>query len=419
MAANTPTSPPPADTQLRYRVSSIDVLRGWNVVLMLFVNNLASVHGLPEWLAHDESADGMTFVDVVFPAFCFIVGMALPLAMGGEDSSKTRASQLLPIWHRAIGLAALGVLMVNAAESYDTSRALVSKAAWELLVYVGAGCIWLRGPLLDSWARPGLRRAIGLTAWLVAALSFRGIGQEQRWLELQLHWWGILGLIGWAYLIAGHVYVFIRPRPGSLALAAIALWSWHILEHPASEIPVLSSWRMGGGHSTMAALVLAGAALVQWCRPALASGASVTTGPTHLLVRRALVFGCCCFAAGLVLHRAIPDHPAFLYSKNHATPPWALLSAAYTSWAWALVIATSQRTPARFEGFVRAVGQAALIAFLLEPLLANALAGCGRFDPGTLLGRRLDTGIFRAAAFAGLAAWATAKIRAAGLRFRL
>ena len=49
---------------------------------MTFVNYLAGVKHIPAWAKHmPEKADGYTFVDVVFPAFLFIVGVALPLAL--------------------------------------------------------------------------------------------------------------------------------------------------------------------------------------------------------------------------------------------------------------------------------------------------------------------------------------------------
>lgn len=64
------------------RVLSIDIFRGLTMLVMIFVNDLAGVQGLPWWNYHIPSGvNGMTYVDVVFPAFLFIVGMAIPLAV--------------------------------------------------------------------------------------------------------------------------------------------------------------------------------------------------------------------------------------------------------------------------------------------------------------------------------------------------
>ena len=63
------------------RIASIDIFRALTMLLMIFVNDLASVKGLPWWTYHIPPGEfGMTYVDVVFPAFLFIVGMAIPLA---------------------------------------------------------------------------------------------------------------------------------------------------------------------------------------------------------------------------------------------------------------------------------------------------------------------------------------------------
>ncbi len=68
------------------RILSIDVLRGLTILVMVFVNDISGVTGTPAWLKHIEpsDADGMTFVDAVFPVFLFIVGMSIPLAIGGR-----------------------------------------------------------------------------------------------------------------------------------------------------------------------------------------------------------------------------------------------------------------------------------------------------------------------------------------------
>src|SRR5437016_4807964 len=67
------------------RTASVDVLRGLVMFTMVFVNDIAGARGLPGWLKHFHNTpkhpSGMTFVDVVFPAFLFIVGMSIPLAI--------------------------------------------------------------------------------------------------------------------------------------------------------------------------------------------------------------------------------------------------------------------------------------------------------------------------------------------------
>ena len=66
----------------RQRIVSIDAFRGLTILVMVFVNQLAGVSGVPQWARHMKAdADAMSFVDVVFPAFLFIVGMSIPFAL--------------------------------------------------------------------------------------------------------------------------------------------------------------------------------------------------------------------------------------------------------------------------------------------------------------------------------------------------
>jgi len=54
------------------RLASIDIFRGLTMVVMIFVNELASVHGLPWWTYHAPGrVDAMTYVDMVYPFFLF------------------------------------------------------------------------------------------------------------------------------------------------------------------------------------------------------------------------------------------------------------------------------------------------------------------------------------------------------------
>ena len=52
------------------RIESIDVIRGLTILVMIFVNDIGNVPGTPKWMKHMPTrSDGMTFVDLVFPAF--------------------------------------------------------------------------------------------------------------------------------------------------------------------------------------------------------------------------------------------------------------------------------------------------------------------------------------------------------------
>ena len=101
-----PTASPPA----AYRITSIDALRGFVMFMMIFVNDLAGApHELvPDWMVHfsdrHRGGSGMTFVDLVFPAFLFIVGMSIPFALG------SRSNKGIPLWKTILHILARGRL---------------------------------------------------------------------------------------------------------------------------------------------------------------------------------------------------------------------------------------------------------------------------------------------------------------------
>src|SRR6188768_3343824 len=100
---------------------SIDAIRGITIFTMIFVNELAGVKNIPLWMKHmPADADAMTFVDVVFPAFLFIVGMSVPFAINNRVSKGDSVAQVQKhILIRTIGLLVLGIFMVNAEGDYN------------------------------------------------------------------------------------------------------------------------------------------------------------------------------------------------------------------------------------------------------------------------------------------------------------
>ena len=94
------------------RIESIDILRGITILVMIFVNDIAGVPGTPGWMKHvPNGVDGMTFVDLVFPAFLFIVGMAMPFSIGSRlDKNADLWTTWKHILTRVIGLLVIGFL---------------------------------------------------------------------------------------------------------------------------------------------------------------------------------------------------------------------------------------------------------------------------------------------------------------------
>jgi predicted acyltransferase len=99
LATPTPAAEPAsASKSAKPRIISIDALRGFVMFTMIFVNDLAGAPRqlVPDWMVHfsdrHRGGSGMTFVDLVFPAFLFIVGMSIPFALG------SRLKRGEPLW---------------------------------------------------------------------------------------------------------------------------------------------------------------------------------------------------------------------------------------------------------------------------------------------------------------------------------
>jgi heparan-alpha-glucosaminide N-acetyltransferase len=154
----------PSTTSASERLQSIDLLRGLDVLLMLFVNEMAGVSGTPAFLLHmPRGVDGMTLTDVVFPAFLFILGMSIPPALAGR---LQRGEPLSSVWRHVLlrtgALLVLGVLMVNAERA--SPAGVLSRPLWNVLSTVGAVLAW------SVFTGAGVEKAPRRSVRLVGAL---------------------------------------------------------------------------------------------------------------------------------------------------------------------------------------------------------------------------------------------------------
>ena len=411
-----------SDQGLKHRIESIDVGRGIAILLMLFVNDLAGVRGLPSWMKHmPRGMDGMTFVDLVFPAFLFIVGMSLPFAIRRR---LERGEGLGQVWKhiliRTLGLLVMGFFMVNSDSI--SHRGLLNPHLWTLLMYAGIIVVW-NSPPKERKFNPNLLfvlRAAGLVSLGVLALLYRGEGMSGIF-QMRPHWWGILGLIGWAYLVSCLIYIPLRRHMAGLVGAMAILFCIYFAD--AGGFHTFLDWMkpyvkvsyMLGSHS---AIVLSGAIL-----GAVLTPESPVKGHGER-IRWAMVYGLGLASAGLLLHSMHGIHEMFTINKNLGTPPWCLLSSAIFAWAWALLYwLIDVRGLKRWAIPVKSAGMNALLAFILAPifytsfsLLANLFGGKNLYAQW---GNIFSTGLLRAIVFALLLTWLTGFLRRAGLWLKL
>ena len=358
----------------RRRIVSIDAFRGLTILVMVFVNQLAGVSGVPQWARHMKAdADAMSFVDVVFPAFLFIVGMSIPFALAqrqarGDDGPALQQHVLA----RTLGLVVLGLFMVNAEDGFNPARMPFNIGWWSLDLYL---CTWLIWGVYGGAAAGGRNtwRAVGVLGLLALSCAYRGGPDGKAWMTHQ--WWGILGLIGWSYLISASVYLAGRARISLLLAATAACIGFYALCHafPAEAYPNWADLTDCGGLVCETSLTLLGVvtALVFLARPD-------ERAPLRRFGQAAALTVACVVAGALL-------RPAYTISKIYASPTWCLYSAAICIALFAALHAlVDLRGHARWVRWVAPVAAQPLVAYLIPFVVVGIEDALGTGFPDAL-----------------------------------
>jgi heparan-alpha-glucosaminide N-acetyltransferase len=194
-------------------------------------------------------------------------------------------------------------------------------------------------------------------------------------------WWGILGLIGWAYLVASLVYLAWGHRREWLVGATLLLAMVYVAENkglfsrvesrawlawaaPAlGQIERLFDWvdshvSVGECLGSLASISVAGC-----CLGSLLSPGSQIRGHGERL-RWAVMYG-----AGLAMAAVLFD-PMFGINKIRATPSWCLLCAFLTAMTWVVLYwIMDVRGYRAWSVVVRPAGSNPLMAYILHPLV--------------------------------------------------
>lgn len=221
--------------QKQSHIPTIDILRGITLFLMIFVNDLY-VKGVPHWLVHTKAdEDGMGLADTVFPCFLFLVGISIPFAFGNRIINGEPKSQILfHIIKRTLSLLLIGVLMVN-IDRLNPDLTGLPADAWIIIVLISIFMFWNNYPkTLKSDLLFKILKYSGLIGLIAMMAIFRaGTPDNPEWLKTS--WWGILGLIGWGYLVAAMVFVWL----GDNILKVSLVWLLFLVLNILSQLKYL------------------------------------------------------------------------------------------------------------------------------------------------------------------------------------
>jgi predicted acyltransferase len=122
-----------------HHVHALDVLRGVSIAAMILVNNPGDWSTVWPQLQH-SAWDGCTLADLVFPAFLFIMGFAMPFAFERRLQQGHDPRHLhVRILRRALVLIALGLVLNAAAAGALTSIRIPGVLQRIAVVYLLAG----------------------------------------------------------------------------------------------------------------------------------------------------------------------------------------------------------------------------------------------------------------------------------------
>lgn len=396
----------PAGTTVIERITTIDILRALTMVLMIFVNDLWSLTNIPSWLGHvPPGADGIGLADVVFPAFLFIVGLSIPYAMESRRKKGDRDWDLVKhvLW-RTVALLVMGVFLVN-GETINAAATGMPQHVWSPLCCLCFILIWNTYPkTANRWIVNGLR-AISVLALLVLAFIYRG-GPDDAIYTFGPQWWGILGLIGWAYLVSGIVAVFAKDN-FLIILSAWIFFSILSMVFHAGLLPDAISFipsAISGG--TLVGLTMGGVLTSLIFRYYRSRNNNKTL--TIVLVACSI----------LLVALSIVTRPYWGLAKLGATPAWLFLCSAFTILAFLVIywIADVNKKEQWFR-IIKPAGTATLLCYLIPYFAYFATRVLGISLPDFMLNGWV--GLLKSFLFALLCVLITGGLIRAGVRMRL
>lgn len=282
------------------RVAAVDVFRALTMFLMLFVNDIPGLRNIPHWLGHAAMTEDMLgFSDTIFPAFLFCMGMSISFAIQNRYQKGDSLLQvIMHIFWRTVALVVMGLFSVNSG-----GVAGLSHPWFSIIMVIGFFLIWGVYPkpitTRKKYLYTGMKAAgILLLTFLILYKGFHGAPFQQKW-------WGILGLIGWTYVICASVYLFTRESLVRNLFVWVLFIVLALLNHadvlPLPFIPSDMTLHAFGISGMLTSLLMQ-----KYASPE----------------RPGKFIGILCGLGLLMLAAGFASHPFWIISKIQATPSW-------------------------------------------------------------------------------------------------
>ncbi|HEX2919668.1 MAG TPA: hypothetical protein VHO50_00740 [Bacteroidales bacterium] len=202
------------------RIYGLDLLRGITLILGLIICNLQLL--LPE-------KDLSELYNWIFRSFVFIAGMSIPLSItkrikAGEDNYSI--SKHLGI--RSLGLIITGVLILNIYR-IDSVLAGMRTEVWALLLYTGIFLTWKTYSDNDKNYFTNITlRLLGMALLAFLVFKFKSADGANDG-SIIAGSWGVLGQIGWGYLVSAFFFLLVRDSIMKIAIGFVLFLVLNIL----------------------------------------------------------------------------------------------------------------------------------------------------------------------------------------------
>jgi len=343
------------------RLGSIDVIRALTMYFMVFVNDLWTDRQIPGWLEHAPGkADAMGFADIIFPAFLFIVGLSIPYSQQSRlDRGQSTALIFRHIVLRSIALIVMGFFQMN-MENYS-NQSLLPQPVWVILVTLSFFLVWLDYPKTKRKMATWLQVA-GVVILIVMAALYKG-NSPHGIIWMAPHWWGILGLIGWAYFACAIILLIAKDKLWILILFFLFFVGFNssvMLDQP-DFTGSIRHWigSMGLGNASNSSITILGVI----CAVLYRKFSDKVSKVEIILILMAILL----FAFGFA------TRPLWGISKIRATPSWTTICAAISILVFAfLIFLIDRKGKENWFHIIKPAGTSTLTCYLL-PYLHEAI----------------------------------------------
>ncbi|MEO8647791.1 MAG: DUF5009 domain-containing protein [Acidobacteriota bacterium] len=211
-----------AGSELQERLISLDVFRGMTIAGMVLVNNPGTWSAIYSPLEH-AAWHGITPTDYIFPFFLFIVGVAIPIALGKRIAAGITRDTYLRIVVRAATIFVVGLLL-SAIPFFDFAKTGIPYAIKLAVVfgYCTALFLYLWGKVTPALIVAAVSAAAVAVFWLAGYVVVPyNIG------TMRIP--GVLQRIAVCYLITSIIYVNTSWKQQTAIGFALLLLYWLIM----------------------------------------------------------------------------------------------------------------------------------------------------------------------------------------------